>query len=220
MSYIADGLSLTVSLAGNLFLGGLFFTALVNPQNTEFIFRTGMLIYFVEFLSIHSSGMAFGARKKERGDNDLRVIFHFAARGPGKNILQQNPKYTLVFFYAIFVFSLGLIFKNWYVPIYFLISLITKFFEKKALRDNLQIGLPILLFLLSTFVAVFAFPILLKLFPFPPKFSQYRMSGSSGLFVDYPQVLMVWGVTYFLSLSIVEIILFFKKRADNKTRPA
>lgn len=212
MPYVAEGLSLAVSLAGNVFLGGLFFAALINPQNNaEFIFKTGMLLYLVEFLSIHSSGMAFGVRKKERGDNDPKTIFRFAIRGLGKNILQQNPKRALVFFYAIFVFSISFIFGNWYVPIYFFISLMTKFFGKKALQDDSSAGLPILLFIASTFIAVFISPFLPKVFPFPQGLFQYRMPGSNGLFVNHPQILVVWGIIYFLSVSIAEIILFLKK---------
>lgn len=211
MIRISEIPSLILSISGNLFLGGLYLAALINPQNAEFMFRTGMLFYIVEFLSLHSSGMAFGIRGKEREGADHKSTFNFSARGPGNNLLQANPKYTLVGLYSVFVLAIGLVFKNYYIPFYFFISVLTKFFGKKAAKDNVQVGLPIFLFLAATFISLISTPILVKIFPISDQILQNRVPGSSGHFVDFPQSLMVWGIVYFISLSIMEVVLFLRQ---------
>ena len=220
MAIISEAISLALSLAGNLFLGSMFVTALLHPENGDFMFRGGMLIYLVEFLSIHSSGMAFGLRKKEQGNGDSASVFFFSAHGAGKDFMRKNPKITLIFFYMIFIAAYGLMFKNWYVPFYFFISLITKFFGNKAFPKESRIGLPVLCFIGATLVAVFALPIFVKIFPIPTELFQHKIPGSSGLFVDFPQAVMVWGIVYFFCLSLAEVIFFLKDMRSKTAIPA
>ena len=119
MQYAGAGLFLVMSLIGNFFLCGLFLNTLLHPQ-ANVIFRTGMLIYLIEFLSIHSSGIAFGMRRKERVEQHAQFPPQFFTRRLYRNILQANRKITLVGFYAVFALALGYAFKNWSLPFYFL----------------------------------------------------------------------------------------------------
>ena len=58
--------SLLVAIATNLFLVGLFYSALINPIHfKDFIYKTGIMIFMIEFMSLHLSGMFFGAAHEE-----------------------------------------------------------------------------------------------------------------------------------------------------------
>lgn len=77
-SLVAEISTLIISLAGTVFLGGLFLTALLNPTaNAAFIFKAGMLVYLMEFLSIHSSAMAtgFAPRGKDKERSKLKLAY-------------------------------------------------------------------------------------------------------------------------------------------------
>lgn len=57
-------LSLLISVSGNALLMWFFLQALFSPiEHAEFIFNTGVLLFLVEFLSIHSGFMVFNITK-------------------------------------------------------------------------------------------------------------------------------------------------------------
>lgn len=203
-------ISFFLALFGNLSLGGMFLFAFLSPSRyADFVLRTGMLIFLIEFLSVHSSGMAFGVRKREGKGGSRQFVLR--VKGPGGGILQRNPKFTLIGLYSTFVVTFALIFQNWFLPLYFFVSLLAKFFGAKGRTSNLRVGLPLLLFLGTTFFTVFFGGFLAKLFPIPPYVLGERLPGSSGLFVDTPQTFLVWGILYFFLMSISEVFLFAKE---------
>ena len=56
-----------MATAPNLILVGLFYSALIRPVDFKgFIYKTGLMIYIIEFMSLHSSGMFFGAAQKKK----------------------------------------------------------------------------------------------------------------------------------------------------------
>lgn len=204
--------SLVLSVAGNLFLGIMFLNALINPsQNTAFIFKTGMLIFLIEFLSIHSSGMAAGLRSK----GVHQGTFAYKTSVFGSTFARKNPKIMLIAAYFIFVVAFALIFRNWFVPLFFFVSLVAKFYGNKATQDKLNIGIMILLFIGTVFVVLPFSALFQAFFPIPQEILGQKLPGSSGLFVDVPQTLLAWGILYFFLAIVVEVVLFWKRAIKN-----
>ena len=64
---VSRAASLGISLATNLFMVGLFCRALTHPAMfAEFIYKTGIIIFVIEFMSLHSSGMLLGSAATKR----------------------------------------------------------------------------------------------------------------------------------------------------------
>lgn len=198
---IKDIIPLTMAVGGNMILAGIFFQALIFPRTSiDFIFRASILIFIVEFLSIHSSGMA--ARTSE---SQLHVL------GKKINISKNIEKVFLIIFYIFFVVAISITFKNWIVPSFFFVSLVTKFFGNKSramLTSSMLYNL--IIFFISIFLIIILSVPLQMMFPIPSEVLMMKDSGTSGLFVDAPQTVLFWGVIYFVSLAIMEIALYKK----------
>lgn len=69
-----------------------------------------------------------------------------------------------------------------------------------------------LVFLGSNFLILSLIPELKGLFYFPPEIKQFKPPNTSGLFFDEPQVLLAWGVLYYLTMGIMQIIIFLKSK--------
>lgn len=216
--------SLVIAVAGNLSMAALYFYAFKSPGlYADFIFKTGMLIYLVEFLSIHSSGMAMGFRRKTTGAGrvEQKVISHFSVKagGGGSNILRENPRATLFGMYLILVGGISLGLKNWFIPLQFAVSLVSKFYGGKASSDPFKLGLMVILFIASTFAVVILAPLIGFLFPLPQEVLSHKLPGSSGLFIDTPQTLLAWGILYFASLATMEFALFWRRVIKSQEKP-
>jgi len=190
--------SLLLAIATNLFLAGLFYRALIRPvEFVDFIYRTGIMIFMIEFMSLHSSGMLFGAARE--------------ARQNGKRVMPLKAKITLFIFYNIMVAGIAAATGQWLAALYFFASLVSKAFFSRSIdsqRRMAPVAAGIAMLLLSTFVVVFAAPLLSHWFPFPSEVRSARPAGQSGLFIDKPQTLMAWGVMYFSLITICEVIIF------------
>lgn len=198
LSTVKDILSLVVSVAANLSLAAVFGRALLSPEaHVDFIFRTGMLVFLIEFLSVHS-GFLFIGLTGEGGAKSLGI------------------KISLLAVYAIFAFGFGILSKNIYVPVIFLLGLTAKFFAQKATHDPILPILSIPLLILSVIVVVFALPERLEtLFPFPEAVMAQKPAGSGGEFVDRPQTLLAWGALYYPVVAIISVIVFlFSRRSE------
>lgn len=161
----------------------MYLYALLFPElNADFIFNFGMLIFLLEFLNIHSSGMILGFGR------------------PGG--------YLLVIIYAAFVGVFGAIFGNWMVLGIFIASIAAKTLHtRERSREEIGkvIGVNIMVYLLSVFAVSFLSPLWAFLFPFSEEVLAQKMPGSSGLFVEVPQTLLVWGLTYFSILLALDL---------------
>jgi hypothetical protein len=190
--------SLFVAVATNLFLAGLFYNALTNPIDyTDFIYRTGMMIFVIEFMSLHSSGMFFGAAQE--------------AEKKGVPALNTKTKIILVSFYCITVIAFAAETQQWLPVVYFVISLASKVVYSRSIDAQKQlapVAAGIAMLLLSTFIVVFSATFLAEWFPFSAEVKAARPAGQSGLFVSTPQTLMVWGVLYFTFMTLCEIAIF------------
>lgn len=205
MIFLNEAISFALSLAGNIFLAGIFVSSLLHPEIKSLFYQTGAFMYIMEFLSIHSSGIAFGIRKHEHQNSQQKFANFFSVPGL-KNFLRTNQKFSLVFFYTLFATGIGIIASAWYVPLYFFVSIAIKFFGKKALGDELRIGLPVLLFIMATIISFIILPFFTKIFSY----------GAKSVLTDSSGAFMAWGIVYFVSLSFAEIVLFIKK---SLTRP-
>ena len=200
----AETISLITSLAGNLFLSGLFLSALLAPiAHVNFIIQTGIWLFLVEFLSVFVGGAGTHPQLKK-----IRGIFT-----------------SIVGFFAVSAFALTfgwMLLESIYLPLIFLGSTAAKILGRRATSGKSSFVYPILLLLGSVFIVfvIFGPELLVNLFPFPEEFNQYvpadwaarRMSGEiSGEFIDRPQTMLVWVVIYFFSLFIAELVLFLKK---------
>lgn len=215
-------LSLIISVGGNLSLAFLFARALLFPlEHLEFVLNTGMLLFLIEFLSIHSSGMAMGIanQEKEPKERDPRIIFSSSVKGFGtQGFRTPGPRQTkiiLIAVYAAFTVAFGFALKNAVLPLVFFVGLIAKFFgqrlsgvsgdEHPGRVERFGISVVLLIFL-AFFVTIFS-PFLAMLFPFP---SEVRPSGS-GSWVDFPQSPIVWGALYYFSLAVIDAAFYLKR---------
>jgi hypothetical protein len=179
---------------GPLTLVFLYTQALVFPEeHAGFIFRVGMAVYIIEFLSIHSSGMLLGVRE-----------------------VKQKKKVNRFFLLGLYaVFTIGFMFKleSWFIGLYFLLSLCAKVFMSRSVKDDInksQIAFSAINLIGCTFIVVFLASLLKKAFPIPESVISQRAEGTSGLFVDTPQTLLVWGILYFCVTVVFNGILFMK----------
>ncbi|MBI2668721.1 hypothetical protein HYX14_02675 [Candidatus Woesearchaeota archaeon] len=196
--------SLIVSAVGNLFLVGLFTQALLFPEdNVKFIFNSGMLIFLVEFLSLHSSGMIFSPEARTVQSRKLFLLW---------KIFTVPIKFILVGVYLLFMLVFGFAFQNWAVPVVFMISLGAKYFGKKTHTHHTSAGISVLLLIGTVFIVTLLAPLWSVLFPFPESVLQQKMSGSSGIWVDIPQTMLVWGILYYGLLGIIEVISFRRQK--------
>ena len=136
-NFVGEGLFLTISVIGNLSIAWFFASPsariFAGPLPADY----GMLIFVMEFLNVHSTAMAFGA---QTGTLQVQTQMDF---------IKKNPKMVLVGFYGLTAFMLGYFLKNWILPAYFGIGLISKFFGRKATHDARGIAHMILLLLFS-----------------------------------------------------------------------
>jgi len=202
--------SLLLAIATNLFLVGLFYSALINPVNFKgFIYKTGLMIYMIEFMSLHSSGMFFGAAQK--------------AKKTGKKFMTIKVKIAMFAFYNIFVIAFASATGQWLAALYFVVSLTSKAFYSRSIDAEQRlapVAAGVAMLVLATFLVVFTAPLLADWFPIPPEVRSARPSGQSGLFINTPQTLMAWGVVYFALMTLCELLIFRKSVKGTGRTPA
>ena len=136
--------SLSIAMATNLFLVGLFCRALINPVGfTDFIYKTGIMIFVVEFMSLHSSGMFLGASQQEKNN--------------GKTAIPFKGKILLMAFYTIMVVAFSAGTGQWMPALYFFISLVGKATFSRTIDAQKRlapVAAGIAMLLLSTFIVM------------------------------------------------------------------
>lgn len=198
-------ISFLVSLIGPLTLIFLYAQALIMPEeHAAFIFRAGMAIYFVEFLSIHSSGTLLSEHKDKQK--------------------KRFSRFFLFGFYMIFVFGFMASRHCWFIGLGFFLSLCAKVFMSRSVKDDInrtQISFAVINLLCSTFIVIVLASLLKRVFPMPESITSQRFEGTSGLFVDTPQTLLTWGILYFSFTVIFNIVMFFKHTShpEKKSNP-
>ena len=201
--------SLLLAIATNLFLVGVFYSALIRPVDfKDFIYETGIMIFMIEFMTLHSSGMFFGAASQ--------------VEKPGKKFMTVRVKIAMFVFYNLIVLAFASFTGQWLAALYFAVSLGGKAVFSRSIdaeRRLAPVAAGIAMLLLSTFLVVLGAKLLANWFPFSAEVTSARPSGQSGLFIDTPQTLMAWGVLYFVFMTVCELMIFRKAaRATRKTR--
>ena len=196
--------SFIASILGPLGLIFLYAQALLQPEkHGEFIYKAGMALFMVEFITIHSTGTL--------------LIDH------GKQGIQKkSTKFFILGFYCLCIlgFSFGL--KTYFIGIYFIVSLCSKVFMGKIAKGEQAkqvkklLGITAINFLLATALTIPMASFLEKTFPIANSIRALKSDNSSGLFVDTPQTLMAWGIFYFSFTVILNLIVFYKERKKSQ----
>lgn len=163
------------SVISYLFVVWIFLTAWLNPlQHLDFIYGTGVLIYLVEFFSIHSSGML------------------------QPNGLKLHTKLLLGLFYVTFVgFAMTALTDNIYPLLIFIGSVSAKVFAPANRKPADDFTFYILLLLGTTFFTIIVFAPISGLLPLPEAVSLAKPATAGGMFTDQPQTLLFWGILYY-----------------------
>lgn len=177
-------------------LAGYFLQALLFPKDhIDFIYSMGFVIFLLEFLNIHSTGMIMGASEQKKTLHNLR------------------HKGFLLILYLIFYLVAFSVAKNYYVVISAVISFLSKLFFKQALpKDTSNIAVSGGLLVILTVALAMISDLIKIIIPFPEEVYLNKPGNTSGVFVDVPQTLLLWGVLYYFLLGLYEIVLFKKTR--------
>lgn len=186
--------SFVISVQGYLFLSWLFIQALLYPlKNLGLLYTTGIVTLIIEFLNIHSS-----------------IVLNLYREKLGKKF-EPLLKLFLLFIYSIFIVFLGIFSENIYISIIFFVSLVSKILANKVVPSGLN-TYQFRLYLATLIISILGARLWEHLFSFPQKVYEARPDNITGILVDRPQTLVVWGISYYLSLGIIEIILFVNKK--------
>jgi hypothetical protein len=189
MQYQKTITRLFVAIISYGFIIFLFSRALVSPEdNINFIFNVGIFIFLTEFLSMHSA-----------------VMFS----NPKWNLLQ---KLFLLSVYLIFVLVGSYVTHSFYPGLIFALSLVAKSFYGSN-TNQYRLIFPAFIFMGTAFFSVIMASVITIVFPFPAAVLSQKDPNSSGVFVDQPQTLLVWGILYYIGLIAMEIWLL--KKTDN-----
>lgn len=165
----------------------MFGMALIDPAaHVNIVFRMGIMTYIFEFLGLHSAVMIAGARMSGRGPASFVIPVSLALIYGGFALVVCRHTGS-----AIPAFFFGA-------------SLCGKVFSAIPSSQRMMISVISVLFLI-----LFTFTVILipfdRLFPFPPGVMALKPANESGLFVDKPQLVLIWGILYFMSLTALEI---------------
>lgn len=176
---------LVVSLINYGVILYLFVGALLAPeQNINFIYNVGVFIFLTEFLSMHSSGMLSGHQR-------------------------LSQKVLLLGVYLIFVVAWSFATQTFYPAVIFALSLVAKAFDKTP--DRASVATSFFMILGTVVVTVLLSPLIVFAFEFPQSVLNQAPANSSGMFVEQPQTLLVWGILYYAGMIFLQI------RAHRKT---
>ena len=170
---------------------GFFVQALISPElNINWIYTNAVIIFIIEFLSIHSTAMMIGeAHSKDKKKNATHLFF----------------------LYLFFTIVLTVIFKNYILPFFFILSTYIKFFMGRYIADSkTYLLISILTFIIPLIIVIIGANLLEYLFPFPQEVLMARPVDAKGLFYDVPQTVLVWGVLYFSIEFIINLYLQIK----------
>ena len=164
----------------------LFLQALIDPvHHLDFIYSFGVFVFVAEFLSIHSGG-ALSSRQKLSTTIFVISIYIVLALGFSIGLGSVYPALILI---------LSIIAKAATAPRSRQDKTVTK-----TPKDNLLMVQLVLLIGTVVFVMLFGW-LLAIIIPFPEAVYAARQAGASGLFVEQPQTLLVWGILYYSLLA-------------------
>lgn len=196
-----------LAIFGNIIMVVLFAKALIWPaDNLDFITGSGLLLFVVEFFSLHASGMFSGLEQSK--PQDLQKFKKVTISVFGGEFIFYAFEIFMIAFYFLFMVGYGWHFRNWVLPGMFVMSVLSKFFGRRvstSTEEQNKYALFVLAFLLSTFLMVFLQGALTRIFSFPES-----LIKSGGLFQRVPQAILGWGAMYYSLCVFIEWRSFLK----------
>ena len=203
-------------VGSNIFISGIFFSAILFPEkHADFILRTAMMIFVLELFGWIATGFTSLMTPQKSGFDDW-----FRARessfGKYERLLHQIYGKAgqiiggIIFipFFGLMLFLIGYNFKNILAPALVFISIVVRFFKKKAANYHLkQLILFLFVFIPSIILATIFAPYVQTVFPIPSEMIQEILSKTDG-FEEKPLWFMTWGIIYYFSVAVAEFILF------------
>jgi hypothetical protein len=183
--HMSRSLRMIGAVAANLVIIGQFTQALFDPTaHINFIYGTALGIFVLEFLSLHAGGVLAN--------------------------LPRDPKRFLYLLtipvYGGFSVLAGQLLNSPALPLYFMLSLTAKvLFPRKVSAEYIILNV---FLLVATVMGVAVSQSLIgTVVAWPEGVLQQRPANSSGLFIDMPQTLVIWGIVYFGLDSVIKVWL-------------
>lgn len=192
-----------IAVGGTLGLGSLFWQAYLHPlQSLDFIYNGAIAFLLIELASL--AGAIF---------LDPTAIYVNEAKEPLPNQWSQRLQTLMI---VLFFGGLVPLFTGQYALLgMFLIGLISKVFAKSSTSGPVIYTLYAMV-LITLFAAVFFADIIHDYFPLPEAVYDARPVDSEGSAVDYPEMLLAWGVVYYSLAALVELLFgLFWQPSDN-----
>lgn len=192
--------SVAIAATMNLLVIIPFVNALINPSTQiDFIYKGAMAVFIFEMLTLVLTFFVFAFVKNAPAWVAVLMVLVFIAVGFGW-VLAINVSNTVLYI--------------------FIASLVRQLYLGKKSKDALnRIGaLKLLIFLLITISVILLSSLIALLVPFSEELISLNPNpASGGVFVDNPQVLLVWGIIYFLLSTLVDIV---QANEQDKISPA
>ncbi len=187
--------NIAAALIFNGAMVALFMQALLRPEaNAEWIFRGAFLIFIFEFLAIFAQLWPIKLVDEWKKSDAIKKT----------GVVVQGVIISL--FILGFTFGFSYLAGNVAAGGYFVISMIAKYVSHAKNGMDMKATYAGILIFMGTLMAVsFTSPVWPAIFPFPESVLAQKIDGSSGMFVDAPQVQLVWGALYFLGLTMYEL---------------
>lgn len=212
------------TIGSNILISGIFFSALLFPErHADFILRTAMMIFVLElfgwivtgFTSLmmpQKSGFDDWFKARESSFGKYERLFHQIYGKAGQII----GGVIFIPFFGLMLFFIGYNFKNMLAPALVFVSIVIRFFKKKAVNyGRKQLIIFLFVFIPSIILAAVFAPYVQTIFPIPAEMIQEILSKTDG-FEERPLWFMTWGIIYYFSIAAAEFILFLRSSRYQK----
>ncbi len=176
-----------------------FLLALMFPsENVKFIFDTAVVLFLVEFLTI---------------------VFSFYFTKPTKTRKERRQLFLILILASICIVFIGIASQTLIPPIFFVISLFSKFSQNKASENPHILVFYIVLVLLTVSAAALTESFWVSTFPIDQEIvlENVPITTSSKRMLP-PQVLLAWGVLYYTTLLVINVVYFLRKNRKIRTK--
>ena len=193
--HTSNRFDLWLTVAGYLFLLWLYVRTLIFPErHTNFLYHTGVMLFVLEFLSI----FLIVALEQLL----LKKLKHERKGGQRRNIA------AFILFPLTFACIVASATGEWILLLMFVVTMAIRGYRiwKNQQLDGMITKIVIGIF--STVgVCVLASSLIAGVIPLPAEVYAAKPEDMGGLFVDEPQVGMVWGILYFTALLVMDVLI-------------
>lgn len=195
--------ALVLAVSGNLFLAGMFFTALRSPLEHETLMSvTTFIILIIEFCNLFLSRLVMSGGSAMR-EVEKMTLSHAIG-------IFKSPNMWITVYLIGGVVLTAAVFKHLFLAYYFVIGLAAKFFGARAAQDESREITSWILFILTIFTfLIIPLELYQTVLPFPEEVIRRHKAGPASDFA--PQAPLMWGLMYFSLLALVDIVIFLKK---------